>query len=139
MARNSEAVYTPAPNVVAEHKAQMFAPTPVLKPTKTTKAVNTTLSADIYKHEAFRARLWRAYKGASLYEVAKVWCEEADVALIWNAPKSMALKETISTRSPFVEVIEDLLNQYNDKPYNIRGIMSVNETHNKPQLIVISQ
>ena len=122
-------------NVVAEHKEEMFAPTPYVATTAAPRALPT----DLYKHEAFRARLWRAYKGASLYEVAKVWCDEADVALIWNAPKSMALKETISARSPFVEVVEQLLEQYDDAPYNLRGIMSVSETHNKPQLIVISQ
>jgi hypothetical protein len=96
-------------------------------------------SNNIYNHEAFRPRLWRGYKGASIYEVAKVWADEAGVDLIWNAPKGMALKETISIRAPFANVIEQLLAQYNHKPYNLNGIMSVSETHNKPQLIVISR
>jgi hypothetical protein len=96
-------------------------------------------TSNIYNHEAFRPRLWRGYKGASLYEVAKVWADEAEVELIWNAPKGMALKETISLRAPFANVIEELLAQYNDKPYNLNGILSVSDTHDKPQLIVISR
>ena len=94
---------------------------------------------NIYDHEAFRSRLWRAYKGASIYEVAKVWSDEAEIDLIWNAPRGMALKETISVRAPFANVIEQLLSQYNHEPYNLNGIMSINKTHNKPQLIVISR
>jgi len=101
---------------------------------------NTYVSTNnIYNHEAFRPRLWRGYKGASLYEVAKVWADEADVELIWNAPKGMALKETVSLRAPFANVIEELLAQYNGKPYNLNGILSVSDTHDKPQLIVISR
>jgi|TARA_R110000868_G_scaffold353418_2_gene614664 hypothetical protein len=94
---------------------------------------------NIYNHEAFRPRLWRGYKGASLHEVAKVWADEAGVDLIWNAPKGMPLKETISIRAPFANVIEQLLAQYNHKPFNLNGIMSMSETHSKPQLIVISR
>lgn len=94
---------------------------------------------NIYAHEAFRSRLWRAYKGASTYEVAKVWAEEADIELIWNAPKSMALKQTISMRAPFTNVIEQLISQYDHAPFNLKGILSVNKEQKQPQLIVISQ
>tara|TARA_R110002124_G_scaffold64985_2_gene177235 strand:- start:42639 stop:43058 length:420 start_codon:yes stop_codon:yes gene_type:complete len=96
-------------------------------------------SVSTHDHPAFRTRLWLAYKGASLYEVASVWCEEAGVSLIWHAPRGMALKQTISEREPFANVMEQLLSQYAEPPYNLNGILSMSTEHNKPRLIVISQ
>jgi hypothetical protein len=90
-------------------------------------------------HPAFRTRLWLAYKGASLYEVASVWCEEVGVSLIWNAPRGMALKQTISEREPFANAMEQLLSQYAEPPYKLNGILSMSKEHEKPRLIVISQ
>jgi hypothetical protein len=51
----------------------------------------------------------------------------------------MALKQTISEREPFANVMEQLLSQYAEPPYNLNGILSISKEHNKPRLIVISQ
>jgi hypothetical protein len=123
---------------VVDARTTTLASLPAVQPTHYAPIKQAT-PVNVHGHPAFRTRLWLAYKGSSLYEVASVWSEEADVSLIWHAPRGMALKQTISEREPFANVMEQLLSQYAEPPYSLNGILSISKEHNKPRLIVISQ
>lgn len=81
---------------------------------------------------------WFGLSGAPLAEVLRVWSEDADVALIWQAESNYALKESISQVGSYEEAVYRALNQYNSDQVRPVGEIYKDENTGKRVLVVRS-
>ncbi len=78
--------------------------------------------------EAGHMPRWRALSGANLREVLEMWSEHEGVALVWDAGKEFAVKESVSAQMTFENALLTLLEQYNGE-----GVRPVGRLHREPE------
>lgn len=81
---------------------------------------------------------WFGLSGAPLAEVLRVWSEDANVALIWQAESNYALKESISQVGSFEEAVYRALNQYDGDQVRPVGQIYKDDNTGKRVLVVRS-
>lgn len=81
---------------------------------------------------------WFGLSGAPLAEVLRVWSEDADVGLIWQAEGNYALKESVSQVGSYEEAVYRALNQYSGDGIRPVGQIYKDETTGKRVLVVRS-
>lgn len=59
---------------------------------------------------------WLGLSGAPLGEVLRVWGEDANVKVIWQAERNYALKSSVSKVGTFEEAVYEALSQYDAMP-----------------------
>lgn len=114
---------------------------PVPQEQKADTAQATNILPQIFKPSPVKQRpetRWFGLSGAPLSEVLRVWAEDADIDLIWQAEGNYALKQSISQVGTFEDAVYKALSQYDNESVRPVGEIYLNQDTGRKVLVVRS-
>ncbi len=83
-----------------------------------------------------KPQIWRAVRGADVYETLSFWSNDSEVQLVWAPEWSVPVYDTLEVQGSYEEAVQALLGQYYDQKSRIVGTLYIDPSTEKRTLVV---